>query len=343
MRTTMHFASRSSRASAALLLSTAAALLVALVPATAHATVPAPETLRANLLAFVDEMAELQPFLYETDEAAAAQFAALAEARTEIETIDQEQLADFGNALRGYPGWWEIPADVRDTLVFSRQRSARATGVEPTADNCEDSGDACASCPGDGGGLDAIAGLRFPELIAEGVFEIINADLGYNIPNPAKLITGVVLFALRLSRLSVEGVYLVHEECVQTWNNRLTRQNLDATLTSRASAGAIQQLQAGIDKLRVDNRRRAIEANMFSARRLASVVSFVLPASKGGYLEEVADIVQETIMNQKIARGVAFVRNSETYFANGEGARAANDYRAAYDWYREAYRDAVRL
>jgi hypothetical protein len=324
----------------------AAALAISLCASAeaARATEMSPETLRSNLLSYIDQVAELQPYFYDADEGAAAQFTALAEARTEIENIDQDQLADFGIALRGYPGWWQIPAAVRDTLETSRSRSAeRATGTKPTADNCADSDDSCMSCPYDGGGLDAIAGLKFPELIAEGVFEIINADLGYNIPNPAKLITGVVLFALRLSRLSVEGQFKVHEECEQQWQNVMLRTNLDATITSRASAGAIQQLQDGVDKLRKDNRRRAIEANMFSSRRLASIVSFVLPASKGGYLEEVADVVEETIMKQRIARGVPEVRNSEAYYFNGEAARVAGDYRAAYDWYREAYRDAVRL
>ena len=302
-----------------------------------------PERLRLSLLVFVDQLADLQPYFYEADDQAPGQFAALAEARAEIETIDAEQLEDLGSALGAYPGWWEIPSTMRATLENSRSRSGRATGTKPTADNCADSGDSCSSCPSDGGGLDAIAGLKFPELIAEGVFDIINADLGYNIPNPAKIISGIVLFALRLSRISVEGVYLVHEECEKAWNNKLLRTNLDATITSRASAGAIAQLQAGIDRLRIDNRRRAIEANMFSSRRLASIVSFVLPAAKGGYLEEVSAIVAETIQNQKNARGAAALRNADEYFFAAEGARAGGEYRTAYDFYREAYRDAVRL
>jgi hypothetical protein len=227
--------------------------------------------------------------------------------------------------------------------VRSRTRSTVRAGDPPTADNCSDSPEGCGSCPDDGGGIGAVTGLKVPELIAEGVFEIINADIGYNIPNPAKIITGVVLFALRISRVSVEGVYRVHEECQQNWNNTLTRTNLDATITSRASAGALQQLQQEVDKLRIDNRRRAIEANMFAFRGAASILSFLLPASQGGYLEEVAAIVLETIEGQKVARGTLQLRNADDLYNAAEVERLAGRYRAAYEGYRDAYRDAVRL
>ena len=70
-------------------------------------------------------------------------------------------------------------------------------------------------------------------------------------------------------------------------------------------------LQQEVDKLRVDNRRRAIEANMYAFRGAASILSFLLPASKGGYLEEVAEIVAETIEAQKTARGVTLLRSAD--------------------------------
>lgn len=321
----------------------AAALLISLSPlaGTSHATDT--EALRSDLLTFVDQVAELQPYFYNADENAPAQFEALARARAEIETVAPEQLESLQNALRGYPGWWAIPGTVRDTLERSRARSVVRSAEAPTESNCADTAATCSGCPGDGGGLGAITGLKVPELIAEGVFEIINADIGYNIPNPAKIITGIVLFVLRLSRVSVEGVWLVHQECELNWNNKLTRTNIDATITSRASAGAIEELQEGVDRLRRDNRRRAIEANMFAFRGASSILSFVLPASKGGYLEEVADIVAETIEEQKIARGVGIIREADEFFAEAEAERAAGRYRSAYNTYREAYRDAVRL
>lgn len=323
----------------------AATLIVSLSAAASisHAAQPDPEALREDLLLFVDQVADLQPYLYESDEQAPAQFEALAEARAEIETIAPEQLESIGAALRGYPGWWDIPVTVRSTLVRSRARSVVRAGDPPSAANCGDAPEGCGACPGDGGGIGAVTGLKVPELIAEGVFEIINADIGYNIPNPAKIITGVVLFVLRISRVSVEGVYLVHEECQQNWNNTLTRTNLDATITSRASAGAIGQLQAKIDQLRIDNRRRAIEANMYAFRGAASILSFLLPASKGGYLEEVAEIVADTIESQKAARGQTELRNADELYAAAEAERQAGRYRAAYAGFREAYRDAVRL
>jgi len=323
----------------------AVALIVSLSASvsTSRASQPNPEVLRADLLTFVDQMADLQPYLYESDEQVPAQFEALAAARAEIETIAPEQLESIGTALRGYPGWWDIPTNVRGTLVRSRARSVVRAGEVPTSDNCSDSPESCGGCPGDGGGAGAVVGLKVPELIAEGVFEVINADIGYNIPNPAKIITGVVLFVLRISRVSVEGVYRVHDECEQNWNNTQTRTNLDATITSRASAGAIDMLQQEVDKLRVDNRRRAIEANMYAFRGAASILSFLLPASKGGYLEEVAEIVAETIESQKTARGVTQLRSADELYAAAEADRMAGRYRAAYAGFREAYRDAVRL
>lgn len=320
----------------------AAAAFVVLTAFPMQAAAQDPEALRADLLDVIDRLAELEPYLL-VDDRAPAQLAALAEARNQVEAIEADELVSFAEALTAYPSWWELPEAALDALQDTAARRAARAIAAPTPANCSEDYDSCTGCPDDGGGLDTVTGLKFPELVAEGVFDILNADIGYNVPNPAKIISGFVLFAFVVPRVRYEGDYNDNSSCKEAWSRRLVGTNLDTTISSRASAEDIQQLQAAVDQLRIDDRRRAIEANMYSKTSDAALLTFVLPAEDGGYIEEVADIVRDTIDQQKTSRYATTLFRADEYFDAAEALRAEEKYRSAYDYYRKAYREAVRL
>jgi len=71
-----------------------------------------------------------------------------------------------------------------------------------------------------------------------------------------------------------------------------------------------------------------------------SIALFALPASQGGYLETVRDIVTTTLVNE-LAAGQKINGDADVDLARGNDALAAGQYERAYDLYAEAYRHAV--
>ena len=71
-----------------------------------------------------------------------------------------------------------------------------------------------------------------------------------------------------------------------------------------------------------------------------SIALFALPASQGGYLETVRDIVTSTLVNE-VAAGQNINGNADEDLARGNDALAAGHYEQAYQLYAEAYRHAV--
>jgi hypothetical protein len=71
-----------------------------------------------------------------------------------------------------------------------------------------------------------------------------------------------------------------------------------------------------------------------------SIALFALPASQGGYLETVRDIVTSTIVNE-LAAGQKINGDGEEDLAEGNDALAAGKYEQAFKLYAEAYRHAV--
>jgi hypothetical protein len=87
------------------------------------------------------------------------------------------------------------------------------------------------------------------------------------------------------------------------------------------------------------NVRLEIEETLSEAPR-SSLALFALPASQGGYLETVRDIVTTTIVNE-LAAGQRIIGGAQEDLAAGNDALAAGQYEAAYQLYTEAYRHAV--
>ena len=87
------------------------------------------------------------------------------------------------------------------------------------------------------------------------------------------------------------------------------------------------------------NVRLEIEETLSEAPR-SSLALFALPASQGGYLETVRDVVTTTIVNE-LAAGQRIIGGAQEDLAAGNDALAAGQYEAAYQLYTEAYRHAV--
>jgi hypothetical protein len=85
--------------------------------------------------------------------------------------------------------------------------------------------------------------------------------------------------------------------------------------------------------------RLEIEETLAEAPR-SSLALFALPASQGGYLETVRDIVTKTIVNE-LAAGQRIIGGAQEDLAAGNDALAAGKYELAYQLYTEAYRHAV--
>jgi len=71
-----------------------------------------------------------------------------------------------------------------------------------------------------------------------------------------------------------------------------------------------------------------------------SVALYALPASQGGYINMVRDIVTSTIVNE-VAAGQAVNGDGQEDLAEGNDALAAGKYEQAFQLYAEAYRHAV--
>jgi hypothetical protein len=67
---------------------------------------------------------------------------------------------------------------------------------------------------------------------------------------------------------------------------------------------------------------------------------FYLPATFGGHLEFVRDIVADVVAQNQNA-GIT-VGNASTFLSNGNQASANGQYKKAWDNYQSAYKAAVR-
>jgi hypothetical protein len=70
-----------------------------------------------------------------------------------------------------------------------------------------------------------------------------------------------------------------------------------------------------------------------------AIALFTLPASQGGYLETVRDVVTTTVVNE-LAAGQQ-IGNAQTDLAAGNDALAAKQYANAYKQYAQAYSEAT--
>ncbi len=105
---------------------------------------------------------------------------------------------------------------------------------------------------------------------------------------------------------------------------------MNQSVGTRASQASVDALAA---KLSSDQSLRlAIEHALSESRQ---IVSFLLPASVGGKLDVVREVVDDLIVAaQQAGMSVSKARAS---LLKGDAARAAGNFRTAYAWYANAY------
>ena len=86
--------------------------------------------------------------------------------------------------------------------------------------------------------------------------------------------------------------------------------------------------------------RTEIEADLAQAEGLTPVAIYELPNAHGGYLNLVRTIVADTIT--KIKAAGASVGLAATFLTQADTAKAAGNFKVAYNLYRKAYRTAAK-
>lgn len=100
---------------------------------------------------------------------------------------------------------------------------------------------------------------------------------------------------------------------------------------------ALLELVVEIRELVLEMLYREIEENLVQCRALTSLY---LPASFGGRLETVEDIIRRLI-NQSIAAGI-FTGDAESYLKQGLVAYNDKDFCQALQWFMAAYRQLTK-
>lgn len=111
---------------------------------------------------------------------------------------------------------------------------------------------------------------------------------------------------------------------------------LNAIAASQAAVNA--NTNAGKDELRDLIRRTQIEANLAEEGGKGFVGLYVMPSANGGLLELVRAIVVDTIAKL----GGKHTANANKDLARGDAQKALGNFSKAYDYYRKAYRTAVK-
>lgn len=110
---------------------------------------------------------------------------------------------------------------------------------------------------------------------------------------------------------------------------------LTTAIGSRASQTSVDAIAGQLD--REESLRLDIEHTLAEGTRVAA---FFLPSSVGGHLTLVREVVEDAITSAQQA-GLEVTRPWSA-FAKGESALRADDYKAAYDWYANAYQALIK-
>jgi len=86
--------------------------------------------------------------------------------------------------------------------------------------------------------------------------------------------------------------------------------------------------------------RTQIEADLAEADSATPVAIYLTPTANGGYLNLVRTIVAQTIANIQAAGGST--GQAQSFFNQGDAAKAAGDFKGAYTLYRKAYKMAAK-
>lgn len=112
---------------------------------------------------------------------------------------------------------------------------------------------------------------------------------------------------------------------------------LSNSIVARASQSSVDELHTKLDAQDIGTTRLGIERAIADGAR---VLSLMLPASAGGQLELVRQIVDEAIAGAQAA-GLPITKASAE-FSKGDAAMTAGDFRTAYLWYVSAYQHLLK-
>ena len=207
--------------------------------------------------------------------------------------------------------------------------------------------------------------------ISEAVYENAPDDL---FGTPFKVPFAAVFYPIDYLCLCYESAWQINDDDQQGAHQALTQTNLDVDVSTRASQtnldgaaaqvsdidGDVAAVEAKLDILdgKADDildgaadqgeflldfqdlaLRMLIEANLFRNGN-DRVSIFQLPASVGGFLEEVREVVGATI-EARLDAGIGIGRAAAD-LAQGDAAYARGAYKEAYGHYRRAYQQATQ-
>ncbi len=283
--------------------------------------------------------------------------------------LTDEQLALMRSSFADYPGYWDVPSQVRgmlepgQSLPFGQPApgpvipglpglapEARPTvpvGIDvPDVEGCGDFGGdpTCGECPAPpAGGIITIFSLETAALATNTVCEFLPPKIlagTTDIPNPANIICVSIRVGIELAAAAVELAQALHDECEDNYHRSIVHWYLDETVSSRAS-------QKSHDFHDLWTLRVAIEHDLLNQQD-QRISLFQLPESEGGYLDattgvSVRGIVLDTIEMNETAGYIEDTRYARDEYEAAEEHLADGDYKSAYARYRLAYRAAVQV
>lgn len=278
------------------------------------------------------------------------EMAALDYARLKLASADDAGLAQLKAATDLDPTIWGIPSYLQGRVSLATRNARTALPADPLL--CADDGaqaGLCDACPASTplGDEDVsitsgvIAGLEAVwRPIPDGneiPIPIIGGAIRF--PNIAKVILGIVLYATKTVELGLATANAYNAQCEDGYRDRILNYNLDDTITSRASKDAVAALLQSIQDFGAEALRLDIEANMVSDNVRRAISLFQLPEAHGGHLEQVRTIVMEGVdALESLGEDVTVPRR---YISSGNAHYGAEQWVAAYEDYRVAYRLAV--
>ncbi len=219
-------------------------------------------------------------------------------ARMLEEEVGESQLAEAYRAFERYPSAWNLPSQMRGQLRLA-ERNRLFTGIngrKAEQSTCADGvgqSSTCDSCPSNapqtnGSSVSTWFIAEGVTVVAEAIYEPIADAISIpipfvggdvEVPSPIKIVLGIVFFVAKGVALGFETAVNVSVRCEDFNVRQVERTNLDETISSRASADAVQALQDAIEAFAVESERLEIEDNMARKTGRSAVAFFQLPVN----------------------------------------------------------------
>jgi hypothetical protein len=300
-----------------------------------------------------------------------------ASARHAVAAYTPEQLTILQAAYSHDSAWRERPAQLKKLFTPKLLAEIKALNADGSPHNVLDQ--TCDSGPGTpDGALDAYI-AEDVTFAAQSVMELLPTDF---VSIAAREIPTGLFIAGEVAHKVLEqlnGIYVECEGIKASWRIDQKLPLIDVAVSTRASQVSLDTRANAIDlgivntNIHLDNRatqidneiaatnvhldvratqidneiatfqalnmRAQIEADLLR-NGTAAIALFALPTSVGGYLETARDIVSTTIA-RTLSSGQS-VGQAQVFFAAGQTAYAAHQWKLAYTQYQKAYFEATK-